>query len=216
MSYLDAKNQCESDGTRLAVPSNDAEHNFLVEFLKGQHMWIGVNHIDNEGHFVTVDGSNLTYTNWMDDAVASFPNSAGDVKDGIKMNHDDQGRWLHQRIESIYKFVCMDTQDFIDTRGEKPSEEYLIADNTWGRSYYKIYNEHKNYRDAEVQCVTDGAHLAIPRSNDENNFIAGLIPNKRIWIGINDIDAEGIYVTVDGSGRDLTFFMLRTLFHDLE
>ena len=206
MSYLNAKNQCEYDGTRLAVPSNAAENNFLVGFLHGQHMWIGVNDIDNEGHFVTVDGSNLTYTNWMDDAVATFPNSAGDVKDGIKMNHADHGRWWHQKIESIYKFVCMDTQDFIDTRVAKPNEEYLIAENPWGRSYYKIYNEYKNYRDAQAQCVSDGANLAVPRSNAENNFIAGLIPNKQIWIGINDIDEEGIYVTVDGSGRVFTVF----------
>ena len=206
MSYLDAKNQCESDGTRLAVPSNAAENDFLVGFLQGQHMWIGVNDIDNEGHFVTVDGSNLTFTYWDENALDRFPNNKGDVKDGIIMRHAYQGRWWHQSVNAIYKFVCMDTKDFIDTRVKRPTEEYLIAENPWGRSYYKIYNKHRNYRDAQAQCVSDGANLAVPRSNAENKFIAGLIPNKQIWIGINDIDKQGIYVTVDGSGRVFTVF----------
>ena len=55
------------------------------------------------------------------------------------------------------------------------------------------------YAAAKAQCESDGSFLAIPRSEAENDFIAGLIPNESIWIGINDIAKEGSFVAVDGS-----------------
>ena len=59
------------------------------------------------------------------------------------------------------------------------------------------------YNAAKTQCESDGAFLAIPRSEAENDYIADLIPNENIWIGINDIDQEGVFVAVDGS--DITY-----------
>ena len=56
-------------------------------------------------------------------------------------------------------------------------------------------------------------NLAIPKSKVENDFIAGLIPDKTIWIGINDINKEGHFVTVDGSGWVLKLcFMIYKIF----
>ena len=76
--------------------------------------------------------------------------------------------------------------------------DYWYAENSWGKSFYKIYPA-KSFRDADNQCKSDGSFLAIPRSEAENDFIARLIPNGHIWIGINDIEQEGIFVAVDGS-----------------
>ena len=55
------------------------------------------------------------------------------------------------------------------------------------------------YGAAKDRCESDRTFLAIPRSEAENDFIADLIPNQDIWIGINDIAKEGSFVTVDGS-----------------
>ena len=76
--------------------------------------------------------------------------------------------------------------------------DYTYAENSWGKSFYKIYPA-MSYAAADSQCKSDGSFLAIPRSEAENDFIASLIPNEHIWIGINDIEQEGRYVTVDGS-----------------
>ena len=80
--------------------------------------------------------------------------------------------------------------------------DYTYAENSWGKSFYKIYGA-MNYAAAKAQCESDRSFLAIPRSEAENDFIAGLIPNEDIWIGINDIEREGRYVTVDG--RDIPY-----------
>ena len=60
------------------------------------------------------------------------------------------------------------------------------------------------YTSAKAQCESDGAFLALPRSDAENNFIAGLFPGSNIWIGINDINQEGVYVAVDGGSISYT------------
>ena len=80
----------------------------------------------------------------------------------------------------------------------------FLADTCWGDSIYKIYETATTYGAAKAQCESDGTHLAIPKSEAENDFIASLIPNEDIWIGINDIEEEGTYVTVDGSAISYT------------
>ena len=75
--------------------------------------------------------------------------------------------------------------------------DYTFARNSWGDSFYKVYGQMK-FLDAEAQCVSDGALLALPRSDCENDFIAGLIPDQPIWIGLTDINEEGKFVTSDG------------------
>ena len=80
--------------------------------------------------------------------------------------------------------------------------DYTFAEISLGNLFYKIYNTNSNYSDAKAQCESDGAFLAIPRSQGENDFFAGLIPEV-IWIGINDIEEEGNFVAVDG--RDISW-----------
>ena len=76
--------------------------------------------------------------------------------------------------------------------------DYIYAKQSWGESFHKIYPA-MAYGSAKAQCESDGSYLAIPRSEAENNFIASLLPNEDIWIGINDIANEGTFVAVDGS-----------------
>ena len=45
----------------------------------------------------------------------------------------------------------------------------------------------------------DSYFLSISRSEAENDFIRGLIPRETwIWIGINVMEKEGVFVSVDG------------------
>ena len=85
--------------------------------------------------------------------------------------------------------------------------DYTFAENSWGNLFYKIYNTKLNYGDAKAQCESDGAFLAIPRSENENDFFAGHFStewNGGFWIGINDIEQEGHFVAVDGRGISWT------------
>ena len=218
--YKDAKAQCESDGTHLPVPKSAVENDFISSLVdRAHHTWLGIDDIEEDGNHTTVDGSDLTFTNWWENingwdgkfiqeipSIYTVPNSFenamfmwNDLSKSARVEFWFVINTEHQNW--ILKFVCLETEEFMsEKRVKKPVEEYSVAENPWGRSYYKIYLEPTTYREAQAQCKSDGAHLAIPRSKVENDFIAGLIPNKTIWIGINDIENEGNYVTNDGSG----------------
>ena len=84
--------------------------------------------------------------------------------------------------------------------------EYAFSENSWGNFFYKVYNTPKKYGDAKAQCESDGAFLAIPRSQAENDFLYGLLPNDHFWIGINDIEQEGQFVAVDGREISWTYW----------
>ena len=79
---------------------------------------------------------------------------------------------------------------------------YTFVEKAWGNLFYKTYGEtadKKSYLDAKAQCESESAYLATPRSVDENAFITSLISNGyHVWIGVNDIDVEGTFVSVDG------------------
>ena len=82
-------------------------------------------------------------------------------------------------------------------------DDYFFVTRYWGTRFYKVYSYKTTYNTAKIQCESDGAFLAIPRSEAENDYIADLFPDEPIWIGIDDIDQEGVFVAVDGS--DLTY-----------
>ena len=76
--------------------------------------------------------------------------------------------------------------------------DYTFASQSWGDIFYKIHGSKMTYTAAKTQCESDGAFLAYPVSEAANDFIVSLIPNEDIWIGIDDIDQEGSFVSVDG------------------
>ena len=217
--YKEAKAQCESDGTHLPVPRSAVENDFISSLVdRAYHIWLGIDDIEEDGNHKTVDGSDLTFTNWYEhfnnELIGRIPseyNTPTDKENAMLMGHyrsepAKDGFWFVIGIETWrLKFVCLETEDFMVEKSVKtPPEKYTVAENPWGRSHYKIYHEPKSYLEAQDQCKSDGANLAIPRSKVENDFIAGLIPDKNIWIGINDIANEGNFVTDDGSGWFLT------------
>ena len=100
MKFRDAKNKCKSDGAYLAFPRSNAENTFIADFILSHddELWIGVNDIDEEGRFFTVDGLEVSYTNW----YGSQPNGDGD---GVVIDYD--GEWWDRGMSDEYGFVCM-------------------------------------------------------------------------------------------------------------
>ena len=105
MNYTAAKSQCEADGTLLAVPRSEQE-NFFIAGLNTDRIWIGVNDIDEEGKFITVEG-NLSYTNWLNGEPNNALNSNGYDEDGVVLNWKEHGYWNDGPITKLNPFVCL-------------------------------------------------------------------------------------------------------------
>ena len=105
MTYDAAKTQCESDGAFLAIPRSEAENDYIADLIPNKNIWIGINDIDQEGVFVAVDGSDITYTNW----DSGEPNSYGGNEDAviIRVGHSKrQKAWNDNSKYSQVQFVC--------------------------------------------------------------------------------------------------------------
>ncbi|XP_035685287.1 uncharacterized protein LOC118421889 [Branchiostoma floridae] len=69
---------------------------------------------------------------------------------------------------------------------------------------FKIFtNTPETYTKARDACVKEGATLGIFKDQDTHDFVVSLrnlqAPDKRVWIGLNDIENEGSFVWEDGS-----------------
>ena len=64
----------------------------------------------------------------------------------------------------------------------------------WGNSCYMVTDSSFPWSSARDECIKFGGILAVPRSLEENDFIATLIPDgKNAWIDCNDLETEGIW-----------------------
>ena len=103
MNYLDAKAQCESDGVYLATPRSDDQNAFLSSLIPNENIWIGLNDIDEEGTFVSVDDKEVSYTNW----YTGEPNDSGN-EDGVAILGVSSNKyWNDKPITMRLKFVCI-------------------------------------------------------------------------------------------------------------
>ena len=115
MNYTEAKTQCKSDGALLALPKSNSENKFIADLIPNEHIWIGLDDIEEEGKFVASDGHNVSYTKWY--TLNNEPNNYNDNEDGVHIigdhwvghtvaGSDSHGFWNDQRIDAEHKFVC--------------------------------------------------------------------------------------------------------------
>ncbi|XP_037083319.1 C-type lectin 1-like isoform X1 [Pollicipes pollicipes] len=66
-----------------------------------------------------------------------------------------------------------------------------------GRCYTRL-NTAVSYDRAEQECAELDAHLAVPRTRNQNLCVAGLAGYERVWLGITDREEEGVFKAADG------------------
>ncbi|XP_073677541.1 immune-related, lectin-like receptor 4 [Garra rufa] len=70
-----------------------------------------------------------------------------------------------------------------------------------GKCYLFSTNQ-LNWADSRDACISDGGHLVIINSRDEQEFLMGIVGskyNKMFWIGLTDEKEEGQWLWVDNT-----------------
>jgi hypothetical protein len=188
-----------------AIPSSESENKFIAGLVSGP-VWIGVTDIDQEGKYVAVDGSELTYTNWENNQPDNYNHQHGMDEDGVHIR-DSEGKWNDQEVQNHkYQFVCS-----LAVKVEpKPEDyglpkEYKFAQRVKGSRgqngdfFFRRYTTGSGYIASRNRCEMDGANLFIPENFADLEFIAQEMPfHETVWLGINDIEEEGTFVRDDG------------------
>ena len=92
-------------------------------------------------------------------------------------------------------------------------DDYVFSMEKWDNFLYKKYDQAMNFSDAVVQCESDSAYLAFPRSSAENEFISNLFAGSQTWIGVHDIGEGGLPITRGIFAR--LFFKMRTFWRQI-
>nr|AQY54450.1 immulectin 14 [Hepialus xiaojinensis] len=96
---------------------------------------------------------------------------------------------------------------FIGINSAKPTNPFFRTDYTYQpsqESFYKIHLVTKSWSEARVVCEAEGTFLVMPESIPEIEYLVKLmdenLPENVIaaYIGIHDMFAEGIFVTLTG------------------
>ncbi|KAI4896038.1 hypothetical protein NFI96_032605, partial [Prochilodus magdalenae] len=85
----------------------------------------------------------------------------------------------------------------------------LEGPTTSGQKCFSVYNittERRSWNESRQYCKDLGADLAIINSREEQEFLSNLFVSTEAWIGLTDIDTEGVWKWVDGSALTTQFW----------
>ncbi len=203
-----ARASCRSFGLDLFVPESLAENDWVsqrAQELQPGSFWIGMNDLDQEGTFLTVDGQPIAYFGWSD----GEPNDANG-EDCVEQY--DFGRWNDRPCDDELPYVCeslcLPTDDEVCADGrdddcdgrvdegcppcrvrERSGQEFLFCDDkvAWAK--------------ARTKCLALDGDLAVLDDRDLSRWAwreARGRGRSSWWVGMSDLGAEGDWRWVDG------------------
>ena len=197
--YNEAASQCLAQGAELATINNPEEDNFvrgLMESVRENDHWIGLNDLEVEGNFVWQDTTVPMYTNWNNDSPKN-----GNTSTNCVMKKGNTGAWADKHCNHIRWFVC--SQPAVEECPPPPaceqscsnSDFQLSGTNCFWASSNKLY-----FNEAKSECLTLGAQLAKVDNDPDREIAKNMMTGSDdYWIGLNDLEVQGNFVWQDGT-----------------
>uniref|UniRef100_A0A914YC54 C-type lectin domain-containing protein n=1 Tax=Panagrolaimus superbus TaxID=310955 RepID=A0A914YC54_9BILA len=194
--FLAAEKLCTQHGGHLTSIHNAFESVFINEKAQKNftdssmnHFWVGLNDLVKSNNWVWTDGSAVDFVEWdYKQPEETFKCTASSLQTGL---------WHSANCDEGKPFIC---------KIPKCLDAWKYFDET--KSCYKVF-KNMNWQNAENACVAEGAHLTSIHSQDENNFVAKLIPFNQdtfhctdqnyAWIGLYTVDKQNTWQWIDNS-----------------
>ena len=214
---MEAQQSCEALGMHLVTISDQPEGAFVRSELglpPSVYVWIGLNDMSHEGRWVWVTGEPLTYIGWSEDE----PNNANTGEDCASMWRSSS-EWLdHPCLSGDHHVVCETEPDAVaqtcgngrveggeacddqNTSDGDTCNRACTVDCTGGRTYGThcyLFGPGSNWLAGQEYCRSINMDYTSVSSAEEMSFIVGyrdeVRNNRYIWLGFNDIEAEGVW-----------------------
>uniref|UniRef100_G3NJ53 Macrophage mannose receptor 1 n=1 Tax=Gasterosteus aculeatus aculeatus TaxID=481459 RepID=G3NJ53_GASAC len=205
-SWQDARKYCINQGGNLVSITKEREQAFLTTQMLGYNgnLWIGMNDINWEKHFVWTDGKAISYTNWakgqptsVPDGGYSFEMETFDCVITVGSSSKMTGLWKVEDCESKHGFICKRN---IDSQIEVPATTVLPkAFQKLGNDSYKLVTQKMKWDEARRQCLADDADLASVLNPVDQAYLTLHISkhNEPVWIGLNSNETGGRFKWID-------------------
>ncbi|XP_037550261.1 macrophage mannose receptor 1 [Nematolebias whitei] len=202
-NWEDARTNCIQEGGNVVSIVNEKEQAFLTTQMLyySDDLWIGMNDVNWEMHFVWTDGKGISYTNW----AKGHPSADGryfndEVFDCVIMVGSTkklQGQWKVEDCSAKHSFICkknVDHQIVVPPTTVSPKTFYKI-----GNDSYKVVTQKMRWDEARRLCQADDADLASILTPVIQAYITLQISKLKepIWIGLNSNVTGGRYKWVD-------------------
>ncbi|XP_035678932.1 uncharacterized protein LOC118417473 [Branchiostoma floridae] len=192
--YTEARALCEAEDAKIAMPKDQAAHDFIVQyrnqFYNNINLWIGLNDINVEGDFVWEDGTPLgSLSRWF----PRQPNNGNGLQHCAVLTPETNPYPNQWRDDD-----CSYTRAAICERG-CPTNYTQLND-----SCFKAFEDPKTFSESREACAALGGVLAMPKDRVTNNLLTNLMqPGINYWFGLTYHDTEGQWRWEDGSVYDI-------------
>ncbi|XP_077993989.1 macrophage mannose receptor 1-like [Glandiceps talaboti] len=204
--WNDARDRCRNAGGDLATIHSQEQQAFLTSNLRdiSYAMWIGLTDMTTENYFKWTDGSPRDYFNW----AVGEPNG-GNEENCVEMHFRGYGGYWNDAL-------CTSTAGYICQGSKGPQNPVQPTTPNYCRPGYQQYwngcyrpfTGSYTYNQARSQCQQENAELVSIVDVYEQAYVEYhmLLSGQTFWIGLNDIQSEGVYKWSDGTPVMYTYW----------
>ena len=187
---------CEKLGGHLVTITSKEENEAVVKLTNGYsgRAWIGSNKVNSKWYWV--NGETFSYANWN----TGEPNNTDGKENAIDIyvSGDNVGKWNDEAAFNfnVEGFIC-EYDDIINASDYAP-----VTSVKYGCYSYELYDYNVDWQTAKKICEKMGGTLATIYDKSENAAITELIKKgtkDEYWIGLSDLEDEGIWKWIDGN-----------------
>ena len=115
-TWFDAVNYCQQQGAHLATIDTQAVNDAATAFLtsagySSASIWIGLNDIAAALTFTWINGSAVSFTDWL----SGEPNNNQNIENCVAMNTAQSGQWYDVNCASQFHALCQWNQGEIES-----------------------------------------------------------------------------------------------------
>ncbi|XP_022106943.1 C-type mannose receptor 2-like [Acanthaster planci] len=191
----------------MAVPRSDQENDFMASQALGSTVWIACSDRKQEGDWKCEGSHDWNYTNWGSGQPDNY-----DRHEHCAAIRSSDKKWndfgcntkllaMSPRFVFLLAFAILLSWGLCSFVSCNRRHGLCIDPwKKWGRFCYLLTKQPNSFDDARHTCRKLGAKMAVPRSDQENDFMASHALGSTVWIACSDRKQEGDW-KCEGSGE---------------
>ncbi|XP_064362040.1 LOW QUALITY PROTEIN: macrophage mannose receptor 1-like [Dromaius novaehollandiae] len=200
-AWKEALLSCEESNGSLASIHNIEEHGFILSQLGYEvtdELWIGLNDLNTQMYFEWSDRTPVTYTKWL----RGEPTHATSGQEDCVIMAGEDGYWADSACDRRLGYICR-RQPLQGVSGTVKTDPACLKG--WERHGFYCYlvgHISVTFLEAKKACERSNGYLTSVGDRYEQAYLTslvGLSPEKYFWIGLSDMEEQGMFKWADGA-----------------